>query len=341
LPCFDFHPHRQRPQHLLYQLSLLGFEVIYCNVTQNKDRPFVNINDRFSICQNIEALPRQRYTMWVSHGPYLDELHRFERSLLITDIADASVGPFSVFSPWHERKAKEGDLVLCASGPLYEEALSLAGSERVLLIRNGAETDMFEPAADKIGPPLYKESEAAYLAGSTAPVIGFWGAVAGWLDFELIRFLAEMRPHYLFVFIGGISCEIPEPLTRLPNVRWLGDQEYEALPAFARQFDAATIPFLKNELTDHANPIKLYEYLASGLPVVSTDLVEVQPYNDVVRIVPAGDKAAFAEQLDDALLSDRSKEAIAKRLETAARESWKHRAQVVAEAIRKRSLINQ
>ncbi|RCW49533.1 glycosyltransferase [Paenibacillus prosopidis] len=339
LPCFDFHPHRQRPQHLLYQLSLLGFDVIYCNVTQNKEQPFVRLNDRFVICQDIEAIPRQRYIMWVSHGPYLDELHRFDRSMLITDIADASVGPFSVFAPWHERKIKEADLVLCASQPLFEEAKSL--SEYAMLVRNGAETECFTPASNKNGPPLHKEQEAAFLAGSTAPVIGFWGAVADWLDFELIGYLAEIRPYYLFVFIGTISCTIPDALTRLPNIRWLGDQEYEALPAFARQFDAAIIPFIKNDLTEHANPIKMYEYLAAGLPVVSTDLAEIRPYSDVVRVVPAGDKAAFERQLDEALLSDRSDAHIASRQQTASSESWKQRAHVVAETIRKRSFIER
>jgi len=337
LPCFDFHPHRQRPQQLLYQLSLLGFDVIYCNVTKNKEQPFVRLNERFVICQDIEALPRQRYTMWLSHGPYLDELHRFEYSLLICDIADASVGRFAEFAPWHNRKIKEADLVLCASGPLYEEAKSMCGN--ALLVRNGAETERFTPAADKNGPPLYKEQEAAFLAGSTAPVVGFWGAVADWLDMELIGYLAQSRPQYLFVFIGTITCSIPKELTSLPNLRWLGDQEYEMLPAFARQFDAAIIPFLINDLTNHANPIKMYEYLAAGLPVVSTDLAEVRPFADVVRIISPGDKAAFAEGLDTALLSDRSESHIADRQQTAASESWEQRAQNVANTVNKWSLV--
>jgi glycosyltransferase involved in cell wall biosynthesis len=339
LPCFDYHPHRQRPQQLLYHLSLLGFDVIYCNVTQNKEQPFVRLNERFIICQDINALPRQPYTMWVSHGPYLDDLHRFDCSLLICDIADASVGKFAAFAPWHDRKIKEADLVLCASEPLFEEAKSM--SANALLVRNGVESERFAPAADKNGPPLYNELEAAFLAGSTAPVVGFWGAVADWLDMELIGYLAENRPQYLFVFIGTVSCSIPEPLTRLPNLRWLGDKEYEALPAYARQFDAAIIPFLVNDLTDHANPIKMYEYLAAGLPVVSTDLTEVRPFSDLLRIIPPGDKAAFAEGVDAALLSDRSETHIADRQQAAAMESWKQRAQAVANAIRQRSLIER
>lgn len=337
LPCFDFLPHRQRPQHLLYQLSLLGFDVVYCNVTQNQERPFIRLNEHFVICQDIQALPRRTYTMWVSHGPYLDELHRFSHSLLVCDLADATVGPFAMFEPWQERKIKEADLVLCASELLFADASK--HGDRALLVRNGAETELFKPAADKLGAPLYKEEEAVYLAGSTAPVIGFWGAVAGWLDWELIRYLAEKRPHYLFVFIGDISCPIPEALASMPNVRWLGDKEYESLPAYARQFDAAIIPFLKNELTEHANPIKMYEYLAAGLPVVSTDLREVLAHGDVVRVVPSGEHAAFAAQLDEALLSDRSQASVAARQEAASGHSWEQRARAVAEAIRQLSRI--
>jgi glycosyltransferase involved in cell wall biosynthesis len=92
-------------------------------------------------------------------------------------------------------------------------------------------------------------------------------------------------------------------------------------------------------LTEHANPVKMYEYLAAGLPVVSVDLAEIRPYGAALGIVAAGDKAAFAERLDEALLSDRSDALIAYRQKTAEEESWKRRAQAVAEAIRKRSLI--
>ena len=338
LPCFDFHPHRQRPQQLLYQLSLLGFDVIYCNVTKNKEQPFVRLNERFVICQDIEALPRQRYTMWLSHGPYLDELHRFEYSLLICDIADASVGRFAEFAPWHNRKIKEADLVLCASGPLYEEAKSMCGN--ALLVRNGAETERFTAAADKNGLPLYKEQEAAFLAGSTAPVVGFWGAVADWLDMELIGYLAENGRNICLFLLERSPAAFRSSSTSLPNLRWLGDQEYEMLPAFARQFDAAIIPFLINDLTNHANPIKMYE---------STWRLAFLLFPPIWRRSGRSQtlSASFPRATKPLLLKDwiprcfrtaRSTH-IADRQQTAASESWEQRAQDVANAVNKWSLV--
>jgi glycosyltransferase involved in cell wall biosynthesis len=75
-----------------------------------------------------------------------------------------------------------------------------------------------------------------------------------------------------------------DELTRLPNVHWLGFRPYSRIPAIGRGFDVALMPWLDNEWIRFANPIKLKEYLALGLPVVSTDYPEVEAYRDRVRV---------------------------------------------------------
>lgn len=323
LPCFDFHDHRQRPQQLLYHLSLLGFDVMYCNVTQDKSKPFLRLNEHFVICQDIDVLPLDReYIMWLTHGPYVDLLPRFQLSLVISDIADASVDEFAAYAQWHDRKIEAADLVFCASKIIYED--TVGKHSRVLLVRNGADYEHFSRAESP-----HKET-AKSLTGSTAPVVGFWGAVATWLDYPLMEYLVNKRPHYLFTFVGQVTSPIPESLLQAPNALWIGNRDYEELPAFARQFDAAIIPFQIRGVTEAANPVKLYEYLAAGLPVVSTDLPEVRPYS-CVRIGATPEQ--FLQHLDQALVEDRTPEKIAERQAVAAQESWHVRAEQIAREI--------
>lgn len=329
LPCFDYQVHRQRPQQLLYQLSLLGMNVIYCNVTRDPSNPFVVLNDHFAVCQDTDALKKdQPYVMWLTHGPYVEELKNYDIRMVVSDLADICEEEFAPFAVWEPRKIAAADLVLCSSQIIYDSAKPK--HPEVLLLRNAADAEHFARAADTVLPLLPYEEQAQALCRNTAPVIGFWGAVASWIDYGLILYLAKERPQYRFVFAGEISCRGPELLGRLPNVLWLGNQDYESLPAFARQFDAAILPFQVRKVTEAANPVKLYEYLAAGLPVISTELPEVAAFEEAgVRI--GRSPAQFLRHLDEALVADRTPEQIEARQSIARRESWGERARTAAE----------
>ncbi|MBA2939760.1 glycosyltransferase [Paenibacillus sp. CGMCC 1.16610] len=327
LPCFDYQVHRQRPQQLLYQLSLLGFNVIYCNVTQDKKNPFVILNDHFAVCQDPDAINKNHeYVMWLTHGPFVEQLPKYKINMVVSDIADISAEEFAPLEVWEKRKIDAADIVLCASQIIYDATVQKHSN--VMLIRNAADYEHFAQVLDKDQSLLHDEIEARKLCLNTAPVVGFWGAVASWVNYELIAYLAKERPNYSFVFVGEIFCHGPEQIGKLPNVHWLGNRDYESLPAFARQFDAAIIPFQIRKVTEAANPVKLYEYLAAGLPVISTDLPEVRPF-DEVRI--GRSPSHFLQQLDEAIRFDRSPEKRQIRQNQAKRESWRARAQLVAD----------
>lgn len=136
------------------------------------------------------------------------------------------------------------------------------------------------------------------IAALKKPVIGFHGLVADWVDLKLMRFLALARPEWSFVFVGKLDTDT-SVLQGLPDVHLLGRKDYEQLPAYCKGFDIAVLPFAINELTLAANPLKLREYLAAGLPVVSTAIPEAERLGGLIRIAHTPEE--FLQQLDHLL----------------------------------------
>ncbi|WP_298459530.1 glycosyltransferase [uncultured Cellulomonas sp.] len=137
------------------------------------------------------------------------------------------------------------------------------------------------------------------MAGIPRPRMGFFGGIDDYVvDLKLLVETARGVPEAQLVLIGDATCDLDE-LTSLPNVHWLGHRPYEQIPALGRGFDVALMPWLDNEWIRFANPVKLKEYLALGLPVVTTEYPEVDSYRD--RIAVARDRAEFVDRVRAAL----------------------------------------
>ncbi|WP_392339256.1 glycosyltransferase [Moritella marina] len=129
-------------------------------------------------------------------------------------------------------------------------------------------------------------------------VVGYYGSITAWLDFELITFLAESRPDVTFVFIGKIDivdCDI----FNLNNLIHLPDMPHEQLIQYAANWQVSLIPFVDNEQIRACNPLKLREYLAIGRPIISTRYPAVLPFTDCIYV--ADDKDEMLAQLNQAL----------------------------------------
>lgn len=191
------------------------------------------------------------------------------------------------------RMIAAADVVIATSSQLYESKSLL--SDRVQLVRHGVDHDHFRRAVDgRLATPAPLRS----LAG---PMIGFIGLVHHWVDVDLLAATARSLPDVHLVVIGDVRIDV-SILQRLPNVHLVGRQPYELLPKYLARFNAGLIPFVRSELTRNVNPIKLREYLAAGLPVVSTDLPEVRHFPGHVLI--ANDHASFAAACRRAIASD-------------------------------------
>ena len=142
------------------------------------------------------------------------------------------------------------------------------------------------------------------------PTIGYYGAIADWFDADLVADLAERRNDWDFVLVGSTFTADTSRLARLPNVSLPGEQPYADLPAWLDRFDVLILPFKRMPLTEATNPVKAYEILAAGRPLVSVPLPEVVAMEPHVRL--ASTVADFEREIEAVLAAD-SAEAVAAR----------------------------
>jgi len=218
-----------------------------------------------------------------------------------------------------ETLVEESDLVLATSHLLYEKSVRRA--RRTLLLPNAVDFAHFSQRP---------ELEPEELAELPRPIVGYYGAISDWFDTELVATAARTRPDWSFVLIGHtFGCDL-DRLQPLPNVHLLGERPYASLPAYLHRFDVACIPFLLSPLTQATNPVKFYEYLSAGKPVVSVDLPELAPYREHYYSVRDGEE--FVVEVERALADD-SEDAAAARVELARRNTWEVRHASLTEAV--------
>jgi glycosyltransferase involved in cell wall biosynthesis len=168
-----------------------------------------------------------------------------------------------------EQLLRKADLVITSAERLRANKVKVNPS--TVLVRHGVDFRHFVRACDEA---TRVPQELARLPG---PIIGFFGLIAEWVDLEAIKACARAYPNGSVVLVGKVAPDADvSSLAAFPNIHLLGRKQYEALPGYCKGFDVALMPFRVNELTLNANPLKVREYLAAGLPVVSSDIPEVR-----------------------------------------------------------------
>ncbi|MBV1796939.1 glycosyltransferase [Siccirubricoccus sp. G192] len=159
-------------------------------------------------------------------------------------------------------------------------------------------------------------------AGIPRPRIGFFGVVDERMDLDLLAALAAARPDWHFAMIGPVVKIEPESLPRLPNIHWLGPKKYAELPRYLAGWDLGFMPFARNESTRFISPTKTPEFLAAGLPIVSTPITDVvRDWGEAGLVEIAADAEGFAQAL--AALLDRPRAAWLRRVDRRlAENSW-------------------
>ncbi len=161
---------------------------------------------------------------------------------------------------------------VCTATRLYN---SVKDKTPAVLVTNGCDYDHFKAA------PYAIPEDMDFKTGK--PIVGYYGAVAEWMDYELLRKISKTEKYDIVLL--GISYDgsfEQSGLDKLHNVHFLGKKSYDILPSYAANFDVCTIPFVCNDLTASTSPVKLFEYMAAEKPIVTTDLAECRKYRSVM-----------------------------------------------------------
>ncbi|MEM3112529.1 MAG: glycosyltransferase [Candidatus Anstonellales archaeon] len=334
--CFDegcltfYHPRtpgitwgkmKQRPHHIFRALSKANQCCIF--VSDSED-------ERILPAEKIEVLSSKDkvyidkdktilYIYYPYHYELLEDIKDFK---VIYDVLDNPVIHNDKKAlHYHELFLDMACLVMTSSKPLWEKIKPMR--KDILLVPNGVFIEDFRTENKNIPSDIPKDGR---------PLIGYYGAIADWIDYDLLVYSATKRPDYNFILIGPVSSKKFDKLRPFKNVFYLGTKAYEELPDYLYFFDVATIPFKINEITLSTSPVKLFEYASQGKPIVTTDLYEVRSYDGILI---SHSFEEYIENIDKALLLKNDQIYVEKIKKIAEENTWKLRAEKIMNAINK------
>ncbi len=221
------------------------------------------------------------------------------------------------------RLLKKADLVITTAEKLYNEKKKQNSNTH--LIRHGVDFDFF---AQSLAPSTQEPDDIKSLP---RPRIGFFGLIHEWIDFNILAAMAATHPEWSIVLIGKVAPgKDRSVLEQYRNIHFLGQRDYKTLPGYCKGFDVGLIPFAVTPLTLNVNPIKLREYLAAGLPVVSTKLPEMLQYNQVVHLAESPEEFVLATEK---ALYEKGETWIKRRQTAVKGETWQARVDLIGELI--------
>jgi GT2 family glycosyltransferase len=324
----------QRPHHLARAFSRLGIPVVFEVDAESGAAPagsaLARIEPRLFLRTGGDPLPDipGRVVWAFAYNVPAEAALRGAR--LVYDVIDAlEVFPYprGRLERSHARALERAEVVFAVSRPLFEEVRR--SRPDAILLPNGVDASRFAADPDPESAP--EPIRRARAAGR--PVAGYVGALARWVDGDLLVDLARLRPDWDFFLVGEeLDRSLTDRLERAPgNLRFLGPRPYAAMPAVLASFDVGLIPFSRGREGQHASPIKLYEYLAAGIPVLSTPSPETE---SVPEVETADGAADMASRLDPARARRASPE-FRERARARARENdWSRRARVALQSLR-------
>ena len=295
----------QRPQHITMALAKAGNTVFY-QASWSRDRHIEDLtriqdgvylfnadNKTFyrMLINSLSETPCPKYLQVYSTDLDLSlhDVQRFrEKGFfwlyeyvddLAPEIAGSTSLPHQIVEKYEEAMHDSSVPIVVTADRLARDVIAHRGEKNVCYASNGVNPDDF--SREKWKGPVKKEFENVLKKGK--PIVGYYGALAKWFDYELLRQAALALPEVEFVLIGKNydGSLNASGITQLENVCFLGDVPYAHLPRYAGCFAVCTIPFEINSITNATSPLKLFEYMALGKPIVTTDMLECRKYKSV------------------------------------------------------------
>jgi len=361
-PIIDWEFRIQRPQHLMQYLANNGARVFYLSLepkllTQNYNDNYIDIrpiaNNVFGInwiatryinpykdelsdddvdvlmkwFNKLRMQEKLHNVVCISHLPFwepiISKLQKEWEAKLVYDCMDDHSG-FSTNSQKmldkEELLITEADLVVTTS-MFLENKWKNKVKKNCVRIPNGVDIEHFSKYTNpKVDKPKNKKL-----------IIGYYGAISEWFDTELIANLANKKSEWEFILVGSTFGANINIIRTIPNIKLLGEKPYSEIPSIAKTFDACIIPFKDTSLIKATNPVKFYEYLALGKPIVTSKIPELELYNGkFVKFAYSVDE--WIKALEDSI-KENTDDLIRERIKFAKNNSWETRGSIFKKAI--------
>ncbi|GMQ94809.1 MAG: glycosyltransferase family 1 protein [Acidimicrobiia bacterium] len=316
---------RQRPQFILAAFARAGHPTFFVDPRESEIREV----DGVSIVPSLNEVPANDAILYIHFAPVDAMVERFDRPAIFYDILDdlsiydedeAGLPPERTAAYHHLSLIEVADVVSVSNEVLLER--HLAERDDIVLVANGVEPERFR--ADGPRPDDLP---------SGGPIIGYHGAVASWFAFDLLESVAREEPSWQFVIVGPVDARAQDEADEvglLENVHFLGERPPDSMPRYVQAFDVGTVWFDVTPMTEGVTPLKVYEYIAAGVPVVSTELPACVA-EPAVRT--AADAETFRDELREALASREDDEWLSLASTTTESASWSKRLAPVFSAL--------
>lgn len=348
----------QRPQHIDRNFANNNCLVFYeiTTVTDNvktfkeinKNLYLVNFNNsamKKLIFKELENINKPKYIQFYSTDCTISvqELKKYINDGFkiiyeyIDDLSPLLVGtkelPINIKEKYNYMlKDTENVFVVVTADEIKKDVYSKRGDEKLVFSCNGVDYEHF----NKLDPNFEFDKKFTEIINEGKPIIGYYGALASWFDYEMIIELANKRPNYNIVLLGIKYDDSFDKsnLNKYSNIHFLGSKNYDVLPNYAKKFAVCTIPFLINDITQATSPLKLFEYMALGKPIVTTAMNECKKYKSVMI---ANNKDEFVELIDKSiqLSTEQNKDYFNLLNKEALENTWEEKAKTILNLLKK------
>ncbi|WP_242361123.1 MULTISPECIES: glycosyltransferase [unclassified Anaeromyxobacter] len=280
LPTINWGYLHQRPHQLLRELGRRGYVGVFCTCNPAADavEGLREVEPNVFLCADPRLVAHlARPILWLNWTVNEAWLSAFRHPRLVYEYIDE----LEVFSMHcrrmhadHDALVRRADVVVASADRLH--AAIRAARPDAVLAPNGVHAPDFRGREGEAPP-----EDLARIVALGRPIVGYYGALARWLDFELLNRVTQDGAELSFVVIGPDHDGSAARIASRPNVHVLGERPYGELARYSRRFDVAIIPFEVSEVTRSTSPVKLFEYMAAGAPIVTTPMDECRKYRSV------------------------------------------------------------
>lgn len=343
----------QRPQHIANNLAKNNCLVFY-EVTTMTDKVktlkkhshnifLINFNNKALnkiLMQELKKVNKPKYVQLYSTDwklsvqnieNYINNGFKFIYEY-IDDISPELAGtkniPQNIIDKYNYVMNNKNTYVIVTADALEKDVISQRGKTNMVFSSNGVDYDFF-----KTYNKNYKyENEFQEILNKKKPIIMYYGALAKWFDYDLIKKLAHTNKYSIVLFGIKYDESFDENLSNEKNIYFMGPRDYKVLKEYAKYADVLTIPFVINNITLATSPVKIFEYMALHKPIVTTDMPECRKYKSVLI---GHNHDEFIKKIDEALKLKNDKKYIGLLDKEARENDWSKKAKAIIDLIAK------